>query len=659
VSTSRLFFYRLQEYQAIRLVLLLGLLHGLLYIFLMPPWQHYDEPGHFEYAWLMANREGIPQKGDFDQGVRREIAASMIEHGFFKELSIYPDLLSPVEPIWIGISQVGDVPLYYALVSLPLRVLRGTDVTFQLYVGRFLSLSLLLITIAAAYAAMREIAPPNHPLRIFIPLSLALLPGFIDLMTAVNNDVGAVAVFTVFLWAGVRMLARGLSAGRVFGLAAAAAACLLTKSTAAMALPLGVLVLFLSFLRTFRPTRSPSPGFPFIILPVSVFLISLAVSLFGWGGARSWASQGIAYQVSPIESAQHPQLGKKAFRLQPNREFPYASLVQPTEPSLLSSIRGQTVSLGAWIWADGVEGEPIMARTPTLEVDGRWHNAPVEITTEPAFYATSIQVPEDAARINLLLVPWIDSPVPPEGVYYDGITLAVGNFPIQEVPTYSKVGAQEGIWADIPFTNLVKNPSAEQTRLQFRPPVSALLAKILSADPSLIFLSLDDLRLSSFYYRETFSYLIQTFWGRFGWGHVVMELRGLRPYWFLTFFSLIGVAASIGWAATKRRDIPWEGVIFLSLAMVLVWSMTAFRGLHSLIGTLFIPSARYAFPAILPTVLAIFPGWYAVWQWSSAWANRRRPSLRLRDAGGWALFGLFFLALNLTALWSIFRYYYR
>ena len=34
----------------------LALCHGLLYMLILPPWQHYDEPPHFEYAWLIADR---------------------------------------------------------------------------------------------------------------------------------------------------------------------------------------------------------------------------------------------------------------------------------------------------------------------------------------------------------------------------------------------------------------------------------------------------------------------------------------------------------------------------------------------------------------------------------------------------------------------------
>src|SRR5574340_874188 len=76
-------------------VLVLGLLNGLVYVFTVPPWQHYDEPNHFAYVWLVAQRGRIPQPGEFDPAMRRSVAESMIEHGFFTPLGFLPDLNAP------------------------------------------------------------------------------------------------------------------------------------------------------------------------------------------------------------------------------------------------------------------------------------------------------------------------------------------------------------------------------------------------------------------------------------------------------------------------------------------------------------------------------------------------------------------------------------
>ncbi len=72
-------------------ILILAILQGLLFLFLMPPWQHYDEPGNFEYVWLVANLDHWPKPGEYNNEMRREVLASMIEHDFYSDTSLIPD----------------------------------------------------------------------------------------------------------------------------------------------------------------------------------------------------------------------------------------------------------------------------------------------------------------------------------------------------------------------------------------------------------------------------------------------------------------------------------------------------------------------------------------------------------------------------------------
>lgn len=228
------------------------LVRGLIQIAVVPPWQHYDEPAHFEYAWLLANRQALPQTGDYDQVMRREVVASMLDHDFYRGLDYHPNLLSDT-PIRIGYSQVGDPPLYYLLVALPLRLVRHTDVTFQLYVARSVSLVLYMLSIWIASRLVRELVTPGHPLRWAVPGMLALVPAYTDLMTAVNNDVGAVVVFSLFLWGAARIIIQGVSLPRLGWVVGTVALCVWTKNTAMLAALLAPLVLALSFVR--RPWK--------------------------------------------------------------------------------------------------------------------------------------------------------------------------------------------------------------------------------------------------------------------------------------------------------------------------------------------------------------------------------------------------------------------
>lgn len=142
------------------LVLLIALAQALLYLALVPPWQHYDEPTHFEYAWLIANRDHLPTFGDSDLAMRRDVAASMLEHDFFRELQNMNSLKVDQVP-WIGFSELQHPVTYYILLSLPLRFVRHLDIASQLYVARSVSLLLFVLTIAIVAAIMRDLTPPG------------------------------------------------------------------------------------------------------------------------------------------------------------------------------------------------------------------------------------------------------------------------------------------------------------------------------------------------------------------------------------------------------------------------------------------------------------------------------------------------------------------
>jgi 4-amino-4-deoxy-L-arabinose transferase-like glycosyltransferase len=228
-------------------------MNGLLHTLLVPPWQHYDEPGHFEYAWLIANKPGLPELGEYVQSMRREVAASMIEHDFFANMGFRPNLLSINKPVWIGISQTDDQPFYYLLVAIPLYLVRTSDITFQLYLARLVSLGLFLLTLFGAYALISELTLPGNSLRLLIPLSVALIPAFVHSMTSVNNDVGAAAFFTLFLWQSVRLLKLGINLWRIILLSLLVVLCLLSKSTTIFVIPLAVIAIAISLIP--RPKR--------------------------------------------------------------------------------------------------------------------------------------------------------------------------------------------------------------------------------------------------------------------------------------------------------------------------------------------------------------------------------------------------------------------
>ena len=233
----------------VQLILLVSLINGMAYLILVPPWQHYDEPGHFEYAWLAANLDHWPLSGEYDQYMRREVAASMIEHDFYRGMSGFPNLLEINKPVEIGIAQTGDLPAYYFLASIPLRIMKFTDITWQLYCTRMVSVLFLVFTVFLAFKTSCLVFGDDHPLVWMVPLFMAFLPALVDLMSAVNNDVAAIAFFTLFVYAAVRLNKKGVNLFNLGLLFAAMVLCMFTKSTAWLALPLGGLSLIMALFK--------------------------------------------------------------------------------------------------------------------------------------------------------------------------------------------------------------------------------------------------------------------------------------------------------------------------------------------------------------------------------------------------------------------------
>jgi dolichyl-phosphate-mannose-protein mannosyltransferase len=624
------------------LILVVGLLHGLLYIFLVPPWQHYDEPAHFEYAWLLANRPGLPKPGDYDQTMRRAVAISMIEHNFFRGMNFLPDLNVQNEPIWIGISQVDDPPFYYLLASLPMRLFPSWEITQQLYAGRFVSLVLYLVSIVAAWGIMRELFPRENSFAWVVPASMALLPGYIDLMTAVNNDVGATVLFSLFLWGSLRMIRQGFSLPTLLWVLSAALLCYWTKNTVLLALPLLGLVILLSL---FRERWKWVPWVP-LIAAMPLILIA-AVS---WGDALLWIRSPNAFQVAPtrILSAQAP-LGKYVMQMEVAPDRPSSEIFQLLPEKQVKALRGKTVTLGAWIWAT----RPLAINPLTL-YDGQQSFSPaIQVDTSPKFFALSVVLGSDASHARVILTPGNSDIAEENTVFYDGLVLAEGKLPLDTVPQFSGPDAQQGIWGGQPFSNILRNASVEIVGPGIKPwPVESRPELLIYSSPELMLGSLLDWRGAGWYYQATAQNLLKTFWAKFGWGHVPLSLPfTTHPYFLLAILTCVGLGGAAIRLWNRRFSLSWNLLLFVAIATIGIWGQTFLRGTHSLVYPgAFIPGARYTYPVIVPTLLVLNAGWLEIACYLSC-------QLRLTSTMKYVVFFLFFLSLDLAALFSIIHYY--
>lgn len=630
------------------IALSVGLIHGLIYVFLLPAWQHYDEPNHFEYVWMVANRGRLPVEGDYDRSMRLEVAQSMIDRGFFKDLGFLPDLNNPDQAVWIGpISQLNNQPLYYLIAALPVRIFQSQDVESQLVVARLVSLGFFLVTLLAAWGVMLEIAPEWSALRLYLPLTLAMLPGFTDVMTAVNNDAAAIGLASLSLWGSVRLVRRGIRVLELFVTFVITGLCLLTKETAYVAVPVFLIaVLFAAFKKRFQ-------WVPWVLIGIGM-VVSAGLFL-STGDASAWyrsTSQETDSRVANAATAQ----GEYVFRIDSKAPVtpPFSvPLYQPIPVFPSPGDGDKTYTVGAWVWAD----EPVPVRTPTLGNGNGLDYKLVDVGVEPAFFAFTATLPTNQ---NTRL--WVGlNPAYKEkniSVFYDGLVVVDGALPIDQQPTFEDIDGSTGTWGGVKFENLLRNASAEHGSLRVAPWADNLGAQFLpdQTRPSSILAYLMDWQGVDWHYRLTIERLLRTFWAKFGWAHI--SLTGNKPYQLLAALSAIGIAGFVVWFARQliqtKGKMPWNIMVILASQMLIVWGGTISRGVIYLGNNrLYLPVARYAYTAIIPTMLILTLGWLELLNLVFKLLRLPRTSTFLR---GSIWLGLL-LILDIWSILSIYRYY--
>ncbi|HNB50315.1 MAG TPA: hypothetical protein PK530_00145 [Anaerolineales bacterium] len=536
----------------------------------------------------------MPTLEDYDSGMRREVAASMLEYNFFENLQP-PNLL--LEKPWIGIPQTNDPPLYYLFVAIPLWILRGADVTVQLYVARWVSFGMFLGTLWVGYLISVALFPRHKTLHMLLPGMIALTPAFADLMTAVNNDVGATLAFSIFLWAGTKFMQSKISLTRVGLVLVAAGVCFFTKNTVMLAVPAAVL-LFLFKLTTFQPWRR------WALLGLFVLAVGGGIYLFSWGDAAYWYRGAVSAQQNQPTQVQASE-GNPALMIQTAPEDKRAlSVNQPLTEAMVSALIGQTYTLGGWIWAS----EMLEIRLPTLTIDGALSFQKVQVSPTPTFYAISGNVPESARQISIVLAP-LESPLEHSvTVFFDDIVLAQGSYPLSRTPTFAPDNTS-GTWGSKDFLNYVRNSTMEQSWLTFKP---TLLFRFQGQNiPVYALPAMQDIRLTGPYYRGTILNLFESYWARFGWNHVEL------PFGFYLIFGAFTLVGGIGTVMTLPKFKTQDQHIFLllvwlAICAILIWIAAVARQSLPFWETspIFTPSARYAYPVIFPTTLLFAVGWY-------------------------------------------------
>ncbi len=329
-------------------------------------------------------------------------------------------------------------------------------------------------------------------------------------------------------------------------------------------------------------------------------------------------------------------------------------IYQPLPSSEAKALRGKTVTMGAWIWAT----RPLTGGALILYDGQSYFSQKISIDTSPAFYAMTATLAEGPGPIQLILTHVDQNKIGNFNIYYDGVVLVLGEYPLDQAPHFNDTGGRQGTWGGQAFTNLIRNPSFEYAGPGIQPWAQKFVNKlsISTMPPSIVLGSLLNWKATGWFFILTAQTLFRTFWAKFGWGQIAISLPFInRPYLLLGILTLIGLGGAVMAFYRNRRSLPWPILIFLGLALVGVWGQTFLRGILSVTPLtppliFIVPVARYACPAIIPTLLVLNSGWLEIRHCLERWT-------RLSHYFVFATYFLFFIGLDIAALVRIAHLY--
>ena len=133
-----------------------------------------------------------------------------------------------------------------------------------------------------------------------------------------------------------------------------------------------------------------------------------------------------------------------------------------------------------------------------------------------------------------------------------------------------------------------------------------------------------------------------------------MPLEGGKPYARILLPVTLLASVGIGLAIWQRRhqwaNLPWSALFMLGLTLFLFWGLTLVRGSTYVLTRMYVPVARYTFPANIPSALFLSAGWYTLLETPTRW-------LYLPEWVKYVIYVGFLVLLNVYALISISRFY--
>ena len=287
------------------LLLVLALVQGLVYAFVIPPWQAPDETGHFEYAWLVAHLGRLPHRGDVSPAFERELLGSLYEwrYGEYIGRPLPEGMPARLDDLPMEIFarrsrtvQSGRFSLSYLWQALFLLPVQSQDLTGQLYAARLSSVLINVAIVWLAYRTFLELVPRRSELVLAMTAVVVLLPQHLFINAMVGDGPLAQLMAAMVLYGWARTFRRGANVWAALGIVLGTVLAVGTKATTFFLVPLngGLAIWWLV-----RNRRSLRVWQAVTLISVGLALLAAAawLAFVSYTGSRSWP--GVSGLISP------------------------------------------------------------------------------------------------------------------------------------------------------------------------------------------------------------------------------------------------------------------------------------------------------------------------------------------------------------------------
>ncbi len=510
-------------------------------------------------------------------------------------------------------------------------LLSDINVQSRLMIGRLFAIGIGVALIYVVYS-LANLLFNDSRLAIASAALVGLMPSVSNIISAVSTEGPALLAVGLVLLAAANIALRGYSLSRLFGLVFGFLACLFTKMTAIVVLPVVILLLVLK------------AGFRWRwLLLTSLFgLIVVAVVYLTYVPEKA----GVAYwyiERDPGEVSIHGTPAKLAH--------------QKYTKSVHMNLEGKADNLGLWsisssncntqmsiiygLDCQGVINEPIVQFLPTniarglagkTVTIGSW----VAVSDVVTFRAPDILFSYDNARKDILKGKLYEAQSGwqfvsyetniPDGVSdvavrlhipdattanWEGLVLAEGSFSSsEEPPMFDNIIAVSGQWGGSRFTNLIKNGSAEKLWTGAPKVIVNLMntygsgtwANRLNGQ----LFTLHDFDRTSAGYINGLRAIFVTFWGAFAGG----DWPGLARWHYVVAIGFLMLAVlgwmRYAWLHSSIKPIVAPSIALLLLLLAVLYLVVGFLRMEvsaEWSPTLYYATARFILPAIIPVVL--------------------------------------------------------